>query len=133
MTSKFTIDKLKSLICTASDLNEPLNYLFDMLDANLLPSTMVADVESKEVTTLLKIAVETINKSLSLKTPITSPLLQQTIDQQIVHGICGLSGGLKPLTLIYLGEFKTAIICLYHKNHTELWRLVLSNKPFVKH
>jgi|GEM_PF-5558206 len=133
MTSEFTIDKLKSLICTASDLNEPLNYFFDMLDAGMLPSTLLDEVESKEITVLLKIAVETINKSLNLKTHTTPPLLQQTMDKQIIHGICGLSGEPQPLTIIYWVEFKTAIICLYHKNRTELWRLVLSDKPFVKH
>ncbi len=104
-----------------------------MLDADMLPSIVLDEVESKEITVLLKIAVETINKSLNLNTHTTAPLLQQTMDKQIIHGICGLSEGLQPLTLIYLLEFKTAIICLYHKNRTELWRLVLSDKPFVKH
>ena len=133
MTLEFNIDKLKSLICIADDLNEPVNYLFDMIDAGILPSTTINQVESKEIVTLLKIAEETINKHLNLKVHITIPMLHQTVDKQIIHGICGLSDGLQPLTIIYLLELKTAVICLYHRNHMELWRLVLSNTPFVRH
>ena len=128
MKSDLSFKKLTELVSIASDLNDPVNYFFDMVDNGMLKDGNCVDEVGSEMAIVLKLVEKSIGDTLNLKTHITKYMLQETTKKDVIHGICLLTNGLSA-TVLYLPEIKIAIVALVNNGTTEFWRLTVSDKP----
>jgi len=127
-----TFVELKNLISMSPNLDNVLNYFFDMQDAGKLEaSTSILPPFSVDIDKFFKVIEKIIGTYLNVKIRISKPMFQIIRQESIIHGVCKIGSDLPLLTVIFASDIKIGIIAMVQNGDTKLWRITLSEQPMV--
>jgi hypothetical protein len=110
------IEKLKRFVVQSRDLSEPLNYFFDLTDADAFSSIKSHRVVKEtnlytELVAVLQVVKNEINERLGKAIKQLTPIFYEIPEQHFFHGTC-LSGELMPIAVIYFSDVKTGVFAV---------------------
>jgi hypothetical protein len=132
-----SIEQLKRYIIESKNLSEPLNYFFDLMDADVFSKikshrTIQSIDQNSELTAVLQVIQTTLNDRLGKSIKQLSPLFNEIPENHFFHGPCFSSELLIPLTILYFSDVKIGIFCISDNNNTEMFRFTLMKESEMK-
>lgn len=130
------IEKLKRYVIQSKKLGEPLNYFFDLTDAEsffkIKNHRIVKDVtQNTELMTVLQIVQKTTNERLGKSIKQMTPLFHEIPEHYFFHGVCVSPDLVMPLVVIYFSDVKIGIFATT-SSQTDMVRFSLINVPDKK-
>ena len=126
------IEQLKRYVVQSKDLREPLNYFFDLTDANAFSKIKSHRAVKKinqhtELMAVVQITHERFGKFVKQLTPI----FYEIPEHHFFHGVCLSSNLVMPLVIIYFSDIKTGISAIA-SSQTDMMRFSLMKQSDIK-
>lgn len=125
-----SITQLKTLMAESTDLSQPLDYFFDLMeDVKLRDAGKILNHKKIEKRSELAFMMQSIEKTISdflgKKICIHHPLLMFVPEEQFFHGTFSISETTIPLPLLYSADLKVGIFALSSFENTDMFRFSL--------
>jgi hypothetical protein len=132
-----SISTLKQLLLQATELEEPLNYFFDMMDKKALFSIKghraVNQVDQHdELVAVIAAADNIVSKLLNRPAHIVNQAFFEIPDQHFFHGICFSQDIPLPLALLYFSDIQMGMVALMNGEEKNMFRFALAKDSDLK-
>lgn len=108
---------LKKYIAESKELEEPVNYFFDLMEQDKILHApnhqLIGRIENHtELRLAIDIAINTVNKVLNKNVHFTNPVFHEFAQEKFYHGYCMISESPMPLLLLYSSDIQIGIAVL---------------------
>jgi hypothetical protein len=126
------ISILKNFVCNSTNLNEPLNYFFDLVDENKLfklkGHRKISNLNKyDELVIIGNVVKEELNKWLDNAAEVLIPIFYEIPKEHFYHGMLMSTVLDIPLTILYFSDIQTGVFAFTHAGETKMSRFILSN------
>ena len=131
------IETLRQFVLQSTDLNEPLNYFFDLMDehaiVNMKGHREVKQAKNNaELLAVIAVVEQAVNQRLGKTIQIVNLLFHEIPEHGFFHGLCMASNLAIPLTVIYFANVQTGVLAATDMQKTDIFRFSLTKKSDMK-
>jgi hypothetical protein len=130
------IEQLKQFVLQSRELSEPLNYFFDLTDADAFSKIKnhraVKQInQHTELMAVVKIVQRETNERLGKSIKQFIPIFHEIPEHHFFHGVCLSRDLVMPLAVIYFADVKTGIFATAG-TQTDMMRFTLMKSSDLK-
>ncbi len=130
------IEQLKRYVVQSKDLREPLNYFFDLTEANAFSKIKSHRVVKKinkhtELMAVVQIVQKETNERFGKFVKQLTPIFFGIPEHHFFHGTCLSSNLVMPLVIIYFADIKSGIFAIAD-SQTDMMRFSLMKQSDMK-
>jgi len=130
------IEQLKRYVVQSKDLSEPLNYFFDLTDADAFSKIKshraVKQInQHNELMAVVQIVQKETNERLGRAIKQLIPVFHEIPEHHFFHGACLSHDLVMPLAVIYFADVKTGIFATAGRQ-TDMMRFSLMKQADMK-
>lgn len=108
------IERLKRCVVQSKELSEPLDYFFDLTDANVFSKIKshrpIKNINEKtEMLQVIQLIQKVVNERLGKSIKQLTPIFHEIPEHYFIHGVCISVDLIVPLAVIYFSDIKTGI------------------------
>jgi hypothetical protein len=130
------IEKLKRYVVQSKELREPLNYFFDLMDAEVFSKikshrVIEAISQNTELMTVIQVVQQETSARLGQSIKQLTPIFHEIPEYYFFHGVCLSMDLAMPLAVIYFSDVKTGLFAVTG-SQTDMFRFSLMNVSDIK-